>query len=130
MNSKLLAGLSVLLACSCVLFIRPSSAVSAAPINEDGYGYCTVIIGTSTERKQVVSSVLSVFRVKSGTYHVGVQNSFRDFVSANFDNVSSPTCYTTIESYQEAADDRNSWIGRLRQDRWTVFTVNWSYRGD
>lgn len=94
---------------------------------EDGFGYCTVKIGSSTELKEVVSSV---FRVKAGTYHIGVQNSFRDYVSANYDDVSSPTCHTTIETYQEAADDRSNWIAKLRRDRWTVFTVNWSYRGD
>lgn len=116
----------------CAIYLVSATSVHSNPSaaqNGDSYGYCSVTIGRSGQTKYVVSSV---YRLQAGTYSVGVQNSFRDYVDGNFEEraSSTPTCYTTIDTYQEAADSRNDWIGRLRQNKWTVYTVNWSYRGD
>lgn len=89
------------------------------------YGYCVVKIGDSDELKMVVSSIFS----NEGYDHsVGAQNSFYEYVNANFsDAVSRPSCNTAIDNYQDAIDRRNSYIGQLRRRDWTVYTVSWSY---
>lgn len=91
------------------------------------YAYCSTSFGESTNLKWVVSSV---FRVKAGTYHVGVRNSFSSYIKAEFGEPNSPICSVTFDSYQEAQDSRNDQIGDLRRRDWTVYTVHWAYRGD
>lgn len=90
---------------------------------EDSFGYCTVRTGSKTERAHVVSSV---FKVKDGTFAVGVQNSPL-LCTRKFRRRSR---LVTRLSYQEVADSSNAWVGRLRSDGLIVYTVSWSYRGD
>ncbi|AXY57937.1 hypothetical protein CDG60_16035 [Acinetobacter chinensis] len=93
------------------------------------YGYCSTSYGESTNPHYVVSSV---FRIKNGIYHVGVQNSFRSYVNAEFGTLSdSPNCSILYASYQEAADKRNDEISQIRNRfEFPVHTVHWSYYGD
>ena len=115
------------------LFIgSPSRAASFEPsagTDEYRYAFCSIGLGSSTELKEVYSSV---FRLKAGINPTGVQNSFHSYVSANFNEQikGSALCFTTIDNYQEAENMRNDYIGRKRRNGWTVYTVNWAYRGD
>lgn len=97
--------------------------------NDVRYGYCSTRYGESTDPQYVVSSV---FRIKNGIYHVGVENSFRSYVNAEFGTLSdSPNCSILYASYQEAADKRNDEISQIRNRfNWKAHTVRWSYHGD
>lgn len=95
------------------------------------YGYCSTSYGESTDLKYVVSSVFKI-RKDVYVYHVGVENSFRSYVDAEFGTLSdSPNCSIRYDSYQEAADKRNDEISSLRNKYgWTVHTIRWAYLGD
>ena len=92
------------------------------------YGYCSTSYGESTNLKYVVSSV---FKIRNDVYHVGVENSFRSYVNAEFGALSdSPNCSIRYDSYQDAADERNDLISEYRNEGKDFRTVHWSYRGD
>lgn len=79
-------------------------------------------------RKHFVSSV---FRVKTGVYHVGMQNAYNQFLR---DGTGTPLagsiCSVSFQSFQEAEAARNDWVARLRRDNVHVQLVDWAYRGD
>ena len=108
-------------------FMQMSSLIKAEA-NDMAYGYCMVNVGSRGDKVKVVSTV---YRVRRNTYHVGIQNSFRDYVDANFaaGADSTPSCGASTETWQEAEDERNRSVGRLRGDGWTVHAVNWAYHG-
>ena len=111
-------------------FLAAMLGSSVVQANDDiHYGYCSTSYGESTNPQYVVSSV---FRIKNGIYHVGVQNSFRSYVNAEFETLSdSPNCTIVYSSYQEAADKRNDEISQIRNRfEFPVHTVHWSYYGD
>lgn len=105
------------------------SGMTAPAVAEDrSYGYCVAKLGLSGPLEIVVSTS---FRVDGNVYSVGVQNSFRSYVDANFSRRSdTPICLTTIQDWQEAEDDRNDAIADYRRNGWTVHLVRWEYRGD
>lgn len=106
-------------------------SVVQAGQSQYSYGYCSTSYGESTDLKYVVSSVFKI-RKDVYVYHVGVENSFRSYVDAEFGNLTdSPNCSIRYDSYQEAADKRNDEISTLRNKYgWPVYTIHWAYFGD
>ena len=102
----------------------PSAPVAAQDVS---YGYCTAS-EPDYGRYHLYSTV---FRVRAGTYHVGVQNSFHSFAEA-YDgrDYGSVTCGVSYSSWQEAEDDKNEWMARHRRSGHGVSLAQWSYRGD
>jgi hypothetical protein len=99
-----------------------------AVADDASYGYCVARLGQAGNLEVVVSTT---YRINGNVYSVGVQNSFRSYVDANFSRRSdTPICQTTIGSWQEAEDDRNDAIADYRRDGWSVHTVRWAYHGD
>lgn len=105
------------------------SNTTSATNGDTAYGFCTHQIG-GTRRLEVVVS--SVFQIDPDISATGVENSFFDYTKANFDVEPgpSPSCYTTIKTYQKAVDMRNEAIAGYRYRDWTVRSVTWSYDGD
>ena len=105
--------------------VLPASAPTGG--QDVSYGYCKAS-EPDYGRYHVFSTV---FEVPTGTYHVGVQNSFRSFVEA-YDGRSygSAMCSVSFDSWQDAEDDKNEWMGRHRRDGHDVRWARWSYRGD
>ena len=105
-------------------------SVVQAGQSQYSYGYCSTSYGESTDLKYVVSSVFKI-RKDVYVYHVGVENSFRSYVDAEFGNLTDyPNCSIRYDSYQEAADERNDLISEYRNEGKDFRTVHWSYRGD
>lgn len=103
-------------------------AVSAPVAGEDvSYGYCRAS-EPDYGRYHVFTTV---FEVPAGTYHVGVQNSFRAFAEAHDGRAfGSVSCSISYDSRQDAEDDKNEWMARHRRDGHDVRVARWAYRGD
>lgn len=113
-----------------LLLVTFSGSALAQASKDSRYAFCSTSFGDSMDRKWVVSSV---FKVDSTIYMVGVQNSFRSYVDAEFGTRSaSPVCtrYLSSDSYQTVQDARNDDIFDLKNRDWPVHTVHWSYHGD
>ena len=100
---------------------------SSNALAQTSYAYCS-----AGERDYGrVYYISTVFKVQRGIYHVGVQNSFNSHLDARAaKNLAGASCGVSYDSYQEAEDNRNDWIARLRRNGTTVHSVPWSYRGD
>lgn len=122
--NKLFAG--SLTAVAVVSTLAATTSVATAR-QERTYGYCQVS-EPHYGRYYVFSSV---FTVRAGTYHVGVQNSYLSHVQAFFGRpVSSTICGVNYDSWQEAEDARNEHMARLRSQGVELVFTNWSYGGD
>lgn len=102
--------------------------VPASTAGQDvSYGYCKAS-EPDYGRYHVFTTV---FQVPVGTYHVGVQNSFRAFAEA-YDGraFGSVSCSISYDNWQEAEDDKNQWMARHRRDGQDVRLARWAYRGD
>lgn len=113
---------------SILVALAAASGPSAPPAAQNvSYGYC-MASEPDYGRYHLFSTV---FTVRSGTYHVGVQNSFHSFAEA-YDgrDYGSVTCGVSYSSWQEAEDDKNEWMARHRRDGDGVSLAQWSYRGD
>ena len=110
------------------LLASSPAALPTVAANDPAYGYCVARLGEAGSLEVVVSTT---YRINGDVYSVGVQNSFRSYVDANFSLRSDmPICQTTIRSWQEAEDDRNDAIADYRRDGWSVQVVRWAYHGD
>lgn len=123
MNKHLLAAAAL---ASIVL-----AAVFAAPAQADDYDYryCSASLRSDSGGMTYVYS--TVFRVESGTYHVGIQNSFTSRIQAEYTGWDGTICMGPYDSWQEAEDSRNDDMASSR-DRFgfAVHSVQWAYRGD
>lgn len=112
---KPIAAIAILMACT------------SASADSTEYSYCQMGVNTGNG---LVAHFSTVFRIRSDIQSIGIENSFRDMVSARVGvaNTSSPTCFR-FDSYQETEDQRNQELAS-RRGRYQINEYVWSYRGD
>lgn len=107
------------------------AATFAAPLQADDfdYRYCSASLRSDNGSMTYVYS--TVFRVESGTYHVGIQNSYTSRIQAEYSGWDGTICMGPYDSWQEAEDSRNDDMASSR-DRlgFAVHSLQWAYYGD
>lgn len=110
---------------ACLAVAAPPTPSAKAQI--PGWRYCSSAPsgGGSVYFSQVFASDSSV-------YHVGVSNSFNNFLAARYDRNagSGALCAGLYDSYQEAADKLNDDAAQYRRAGRDVVFTRWSYSGD